>query len=123
MKSITWHIQLEQQHQFRGGKAPEPSKVQKENDRLNNMLLQKQLASFGKEAPMPPVPPLPKPPKFAPPPSQTPADAEAAGREFQRNRRLRRGIARSRLGAGDSGGAQAAPSPAAVAQGTKPTLG
>lgn len=121
-----WHTQPEQQHQFGGGGGGGPSKTAKENEKLNNQLLKQQLAAMGKEQPEMPmfVPPLA--PKYAPPPSQTSQDAEAAAQEFRRSARMRRGFAKSKLGAGDTGRSSATPSsvaPAATAQGSKSTLG
>jgi hypothetical protein len=124
--SPTWHTQPEQQHQFKGGKQPEQTKTQKENEKLNNQLLKQQLAAMGKEAPAMPTFVAPPPPKYAPPPSQTSQDAEAAAQEFRRATKMRRGFAKSKLGAGDTGRSSptsAAPAPAATAQGSKPTLG
>jgi hypothetical protein len=119
--SLSWHNQPEQQHQFGGGGGG-PSKTQKENEKLNNQLLKQQLASMSQSAPEMPAFVAPKPPKYAPPPSQTSQDAEAAAQEFRRASKMRRGFARSKLGAGDTG-ARSAPAPSATAQGSKSTLG
>jgi len=123
MKNYSWHNQPEQQHQFGGGGAPKQSKVQKENEQLNNKLLRQQLEQIGKEPEVPVMAPLPAQPKFAPPPSATPADAESASREAQRRTRMRRGLMRSKLGAGDTGAPTTTPIPSPVSQGAKPTLG
>jgi hypothetical protein len=121
---LKWSNQLEQQHQFGGGK-PSQSKVQKENEMLNNELLKQQLAAAKAGAPELPAYEIPKAeiPVYAPPPTATSADAEAAAQEFKRQQRARRGFQRSKLGAGDTGGiTKSTPAPTSTAQGTKTKL-
>ncbi len=124
---IQWHRHPEQQHQFGGGGGGGPSKTAKENEKLNNQLLKQQLAAMGKEQPEMPAFIPPPTPKYAPPPSQTSQDAEAAAQEFRRASKMRRGFARSKLGAGDTGrpstSTPSTPAPVATAQGAKSTLG
>ena len=121
---LTWHTQPEQQHQFGGGGGGGPSKTQRENEKLNNQLIKQQLAAMSKEAPEMPAFVAPPTPKYAPPPNQTSQDAEAAAQEFRKAAKMRRGFAKSKLGAGDTGRASTpAPAPAATAQGAKSTLG
>jgi hypothetical protein len=124
---IQWHRHPEQQHQFGGGGGGGPSKTAKENEKLNNQLLKQQLAAMGKEQPEMPAFIPPPAPKYAPPPSQTSQDAEAAAQEFRRASKMRRGFARSKLGAGDTGrpstSTPSTPAPVATAQGAKSTLG
>lgn len=134
-----WHNQSEQQHQLGGGQRG-PSKTQRENERLNNELIKRQLEQMSKEQPEVPMFIPPPAPKYAPPPSQTSQDAEAAAFEFRKAAKMRRGFARSKLGAGDTGAAPSpttgmtplptapptptpAPNPAPTAPGGKPTLG
>lgn len=121
-----WHPQPEQQHQFGGGGGGGPSKTQRENEKLNNQLIKQQLAAMSKEAPEMPAFVAPPTPKYAPPPNQTSQDAEAAAQEFRKAAKMRRGFAKSKLGAGDTGRSSATPppvAPAATAQGAKSTLG
>lgn len=87
-----------------GGKPSGPSEQDKRNARLQEQLLKKQLAEKPPEIAMPAIE-MPKPQVFAPPPQQTSQDTEAAAREMKQAMRRKRGILRSRLGAGDTGGA------------------
>lgn len=114
--------------QFGGG--PSQSKTAKENERLNNQLLKQQLAQMSKSQPEAAPITIPKPPVYAPPPTQTSMDAEAAAQEFRRNMRRRRGFLASKLtqGTGAAGGTGApglptSPAPTPVSTGGNPTLG
>lgn len=106
------------------GSKPSQSKTQKENEKLNNQLLKYQIDQMKKgteEAAMPSYE-APEPPIYAPPPTSTPADAEAQASEYMRAMKRRRGFTKSRL-AGETGGASKAPSPSGATQGSKSKLG
>lgn len=106
-----------------GGGPPPKSRTERENEKLNNQMLKAQLRQLGKEQHMP-VYEAPPTPKYAPPPSSTSQDTEAAAQEAMRAAKRRRGFARSRLAAGAA--PSGAPSGGAVStapSGTKTTLG
>lgn len=109
---------------IKSGGGGGPTKTQKENDKLNNQLLKAQLKNMNKEEPEMPVYTPPPMPKYAPPPSSTSADAEAAAMEARKKAARRRGFARSKLGAGNTGALGSSGSGgSAVAQGSKNKLG
>lgn len=76
---------------FGGGGGAGPSATARENERLNNMLLKKQLAESGKMSGMGDFK-IPPAPVYAPPPSSTSADAAAAANETRQQAVQRRGI-------------------------------
>ena len=83
-----------------GGGSSGPTAQQKENDRLNGQLLQKQLAAKQQK---PEQFQVPKAEKFAPAPTQTSADTDAVAREFRKRAAQRNGLLKSRI-AGETGG-------------------
>ena len=95
-----------------GGGAPQQSAAAKENERLNTLLLRRQLAAAGKTQEVPEIP-LPRAQVFAPPPQQTSQDALDSAAELRRAAARRRGFLSTQL-AGATGGFKPA---------GKPTLG
>lgn len=101
-----------------GGGSSGPSATQKENDRLNQQLLRKQLAA--KQEKVDPIA-VPKAQKFAPAPTETSADTDQIARDFRRRSAMRQGIQKSRL-AGETGGFNTSTVLAALGT-TTPTIG
>lgn len=82
-----------------------PSKEQKQAEKLQLTLLQKQLAASEKPLEMPTLIPLAPAPPPPPPPSATSADAVEAGQSQRRQAASRTNVGRKTLFAGETGGA------------------
>lgn len=79
-------------YNFGGGGAPSQSQTSKDNERLNNALLRKQLAEANNKKNNVEALKVPPAPVYAPAPTSTNQDAAAASDEARRQAIRRRGL-------------------------------